>query len=268
MNEKGPDDVAMKTYSSASLYPKAYTDVVQESKAKREQYRDIVAFLPIPVEGQELLILEPGMGPSSKLKDAIVHQGLPVGSYKIFGIDKFRPMMDPRFPTVEGSATDLPFAANTFDAVILSSVLLYITNRERAVEECFRVLKPGGKLIMTELDVEITADILIKRVFAYEFKKTWEEIKNNDEIKGLAKFSHYASYMYKRISTVLPSIKIASAINKAAVQGSTGTEGFNKEQLIEYLDNAGFDDGTSIARTYADSYYLICATKQNLETES
>jgi ubiquinone/menaquinone biosynthesis C-methylase UbiE len=48
------------------------------------------------------------------------------------------------------SAYALPFEDDTFDRVVLITVLQEIPDRERALVEARRVLKPGGKLAITE----------------------------------------------------------------------------------------------------------------------
>ena len=51
---------------------------------------------------------------------------------------------------VQGSATKLPFEDGTLDIVYLVTVLMEIPNRENALSEIYRVLKPGGSLAITE----------------------------------------------------------------------------------------------------------------------
>lgn len=43
----------------------------------------------------------------------------------------------------------LPFAPNTFDGIIASSVLEYVSDLDAVFAECQRVLKPGGYLVAT-----------------------------------------------------------------------------------------------------------------------
>jgi ubiquinone/menaquinone biosynthesis C-methylase UbiE len=49
-----------------------------------------------------------------------------------------------------GSATDLSFKSNSLDLVLLITVLEEIPDRQRSLQEIMRVLKPGGKLAVTE----------------------------------------------------------------------------------------------------------------------
>ena len=53
---------------------------------------------------------------------------------------------DARLALVVGDALRLPFAANTFDAVICSEVLEHLPDYRAALKEIFRVLEPGGRL--------------------------------------------------------------------------------------------------------------------------
>jgi ubiquinone/menaquinone biosynthesis C-methylase UbiE len=53
-------------------------------------------------------------------------------------------------PTL-GDATDLPFADDSVDAVVLTAVLGEIPDRAAALGEIERVLRPGGRLVVGEL---------------------------------------------------------------------------------------------------------------------
>lgn len=50
---------------------------------------------------------------------------------------------------VNGSALSLPFGNERFDIVVACECLQYLENPLRAIEETYRVLKPGGTLILS-----------------------------------------------------------------------------------------------------------------------
>lgn len=47
-------------------------------------------------------------------------------------------------------ATDLPFEDSSFDVILVESVTTFIEDKATAVQECARVLKPGGKVGLNE----------------------------------------------------------------------------------------------------------------------
>ena len=51
---------------------------------------------------------------------------------------------------IQASAEDLPFAANSFDHVLAVTVLGEIPDRSQALREIRRVLRPGGRLSVSE----------------------------------------------------------------------------------------------------------------------
>jgi ubiquinone/menaquinone biosynthesis C-methylase UbiE len=51
--------------------------------------------------------------------------------------------------SVASSATELSFQERAFDCVICSEVLEHIENDEKALDEIYRVLKPGGEFFLT-----------------------------------------------------------------------------------------------------------------------
>ena len=51
--------------------------------------------------------------------------------------------------TTNGDALRLPFPDDTFDRIIASEVLEHVPDDQAALDELFRVLKPGGTLAVT-----------------------------------------------------------------------------------------------------------------------
>jgi len=103
-------------------------------------------------------ILDVGCGTGILAQAAARRSGDPE---TITGVDVNPGMLDVarRGPTsiawVEGTAENLPFDDNTFDAVASQFALMFFTNRVAAVREMARVLRPGGSLAVAtwaELD--------------------------------------------------------------------------------------------------------------------
>lgn len=58
----------------------------------------------------------------------------------------------PHVKTLVADVHDLPFANGSFDAVLMFHTLTYAEQPERALEECARVLRPNGRLVVLCLD--------------------------------------------------------------------------------------------------------------------
>src|SRR5215472_3151393 len=56
---------------------------------------------------------------------------------------------------------DLPYRASSFDAILLFHTLTYAEKPQRALEECARVLRPGGRLVVLALDAHEQATVTI-----------------------------------------------------------------------------------------------------------
>ncbi|MCW9698692.1 MULTISPECIES: bifunctional demethylmenaquinone methyltransferase/2-methoxy-6-polyprenyl-1,4-benzoquinol methylase UbiE [unclassified Avibacterium] len=69
---------------------------------------------------------------------------------------------------VQANAETLPFADNTFDCVIISFGLRNVTDKDKALRSMFRVLKPGGRLLVLEFSKPIL-DPLSKIYNFYSF---------------------------------------------------------------------------------------------------
>jgi ubiquinone/menaquinone biosynthesis C-methylase UbiE len=61
-----------------------------------------------------------------------------------------RAKLGPEVPLAAADATRLPFRTGSFDAVASSSSLHYWSDAPAGVAECARVLRPGGRLVITD----------------------------------------------------------------------------------------------------------------------
>ena len=84
---------------------------------------------------------------------------------------------------VQTNAEALPFSDNTFDCVIISFGLRNVTDKDKALRSMYRVLKPGGRLLVLEFSKPIL-DPLSKAYNFYSFNilpKIGEMVVNDGE---------------------------------------------------------------------------------------
>jgi demethylmenaquinone methyltransferase / 2-methoxy-6-polyprenyl-1,4-benzoquinol methylase len=73
-----------------------------------------------------------------------------------------------RLDWVVGDAMALPFADNTFDVYTISFGIRNVTRVQDALNEAYRVLRPGGRLMVLEFS-QIPNDLMQKAYDAYSF---------------------------------------------------------------------------------------------------
>lgn len=131
--------------SVASKYDRA-NDLLSfgQTHRWRIKVRDAVA----PKPGQSVLDLAAGTGSSSI---AFNLEGV-----RVVASDFSQGMLaegrkrHPELEFVFADATNLPFAANQFDATTISFGLRNVVDVEKALREMFRVTKPGGRVVICE----------------------------------------------------------------------------------------------------------------------
>jgi ubiquinone/menaquinone biosynthesis C-methylase UbiE len=88
-----------------------------------------------------------------------------------------------------GDVLDLSFDDNHFDVVIVESVLAFVENKRRAIQECIRVTKPGGYVGLNEAYLtEEASPQLVERVQAslgsnVPTAAVWESIWNETALQ-------------------------------------------------------------------------------------
>jgi len=116
----------------------------------------------------DILAGKTGVGPATHLLDVCSALGGPARylarkyGCRVTGLDATRRMheeavrrtqeagLEERLDFRLGNALDMPFRAESFDVVWGQDAWCYITDKQRLIEECARVLKPGGILAFTD----------------------------------------------------------------------------------------------------------------------
>ncbi len=114
------------------------------------------------------------------------------------------------------NAEALNFADNTFDLVTMAFGLRNVTNKDKALEEIYRVLKPGGQLMVLEFS-KVTQPLMAKAYDFYSFNilpKMGKLIANDEE-----------SYQY-----LAESIRMHP--DQDTLKGMMLTAGFDKAEYI------------------------------------
>jgi ubiquinone/menaquinone biosynthesis C-methylase UbiE len=99
-----------------------------------------------------------------------------LGDYKITGLDISKTFVDiARANAVKanvcidfqrGNASDMPFASESFDYIVCTAAFKNFTEPKRALEEMYRVLRPGGKALIIDLRRDASEDSISEAVNA------------------------------------------------------------------------------------------------------
>lgn len=126
-------------------------------------------------------VLDVGSGPGflcNDIYDLVKPNGV------VYGIDISEPLLDfakKEFGKKEGiefkfgSATKIPFESNKFDVVLTTQVLEYIPDVDVALNEIYRVLKPGGSVVVLDTDWDSIVWHSSDRNEMEKILKAWEE---------------------------------------------------------------------------------------------
>lgn len=143
--DKRPDEVATMFDDVAPKY-----DVVNDvlSMGQTRRWRRIVVDAVAARPGQRVLDLAAGTGTSS---EPYADAGIDVVACDFsLGMLKVGKRRRPDIDFIAGDATNLPFADESFDAVTISFGLRNVHEPRKALEEMFRVAKPGGRIVIAE----------------------------------------------------------------------------------------------------------------------
>jgi len=98
-------------------------------------------------------LMAPGVGPSGHIVLADINAAMLENGRRQL-LDKG---VSGNITFAQVNAEQLPFADNRFDLVTMAFGLRNVTDKQRALESIFRVLKPGGRLLVLEFSRPVSA---------------------------------------------------------------------------------------------------------------
>ncbi|MGE0820587.1 MAG: methyltransferase domain-containing protein [Candidatus Binatia bacterium] len=135
------------TASAAEVYDEFYLPALFQEWAPR--VADAAQIQP----GQRILDVACGTGVVARtLAERVGPSGSVVGLDINDGMLAVAQRKAPHLEWRPGSVEQLPFEANSFDAVTCQFALMFFDNRRKAIEEMMRVLRPGGHLVVAVWD--------------------------------------------------------------------------------------------------------------------
>ena len=187
------------------------------------------------------------------------------GSGKVIFSDKFQDCLDScksfldthkvnaNYEFLNASCEDLTLPESSVDKALMRSVLVHIVDKQSAVNEIYRVLKPGGKLCAFEPIIrsntrywEILDHVYIEK---YEdFKRVENEIMENP-LDSLCNFDEHTLKTNLEIAGFsIPDVKLQEVRSSYIVQPNMVREWFinppspdqpsTKERYLKYFDEA------------------------------
>lgn len=127
------------------------------------------------------------------------------------GIDKIESVIDslekkyPDYEFMSGVFPPFPFEDDSFDTIVTFQVIEHVKNDEGFIKEIYRVLKPGGKALITTPNIKMT----LSRNPWHEREYTGDELTQlckkyfqNVEMKGIAGNEKVLEYHEKNRASV------------------------------------------------------------------
>ncbi len=143
--DKNPDEVAAMFDGVAKRY-----DLVNDllSLGRTKAWRKATTAIINPHPGMKILDLAAGTGSSSAPLAAAGADVIPADFSE--GMLAAGRKARPHLAFTKADALNLPFADGSFDCATISFGLRNTQNTARALAEMYRVVKPGGSLVVTE----------------------------------------------------------------------------------------------------------------------
>ena len=126
-------------------------------------------------------VLDVGVGPGLLLRDMALSVG---AGGRAVGLDMSAPMIEiakrrceglAQVSLEQGAAEKLPFADASFDAAVSTQVYEYVPDMALALRELYRVMKPGGRILILDTDWDSLVLHTNDRARQDRILKVWDE---------------------------------------------------------------------------------------------
>jgi len=130
---------------------------------------------------------------------------------KVHGIDLSQGMLDiwkhkieklnlaSRVTMVLGDITNLNLEDTSFDIVVSTVTLHHVVDKQPVIDKIYRILKPGGRFLMGELDLDSSGDIREVKRLNYMMDFVKEEVATAMETGGVDAFNRMYDNCKKHI---------------------------------------------------------------------
>lgn len=112
-------------------------------------------------------------------------------------LDVARAKLGPSVELHEGRHETLPFADTSFDLVVSTSVFHYLRRPAQALAETRRVLRPGGRIVVTDWCDDYLSCRILDR-FLRLFNRAHRRVYGGDELKALLEAAGFAAVEVER----------------------------------------------------------------------
>lgn len=132
----------------------------RSTRKDTQRFRDLAAQLrTVSPQGGDMLEVAPGPG-------YLAIEMAKSGAYRVTGLDVSRTMVELAHRNAaeagvgvdfrQGNASAMPFADESFDLLACSAAFKNFSEPHRALEEMYRVLRPGGTALVLDLRKDVT----------------------------------------------------------------------------------------------------------------
>lgn len=246
---KAIDHRIRRAFSQAAIQYDLLTSLHKE--IGRELIRKI-----IPIEENEN-ILDVGMGTgwlTGKLAFYFPES-------KVIGLDFSTGMVDKAkqqkegFDIIQANACVLPFQENTFDLIASNLAYQWIGDLDRAFEQCYSCLKPGGTLTLTMFGHDTFRELFESLEHASNGKRSFKRLAKEEQIKQALENAGFLEVEtnYEIIKVHFPDMMSLMKWIKEIGANALEKESFIGKDLLKSANqyyNENFQDKFSIYATF------------------